>query len=129
MSSARVILVSALAAVSLSACGTVNVKPSASASGASGTRGRVDDARVDHPNHVACLRAAGFPVQTIGATDLSVAGLRVHFDPTPGSAQDDQMRNREQSAEVIGSALLYPGNASDSELAKIESCLTQGVKG
>jgi hypothetical protein len=30
---------------------------------------------------------------------------------------------------VIGSALLYPHQASDSELKKIEDCLAQGVKG
>jgi hypothetical protein len=105
------------------------VKPSASASGAPVSRGRVDDPRTMRPDHVACLRADGLPVQTIGATDLAIGNVRVHFDPTPGGAQDDQMRNREQSAEVIGSALLYPGNAPDSELGKIEACLAEGVKG
>ncbi len=130
MSSAKVTIVGVLAALTLSACGTINVKPSANASvGVAPSRGRVDDQRAMNPNHVACLRAAGFPVALAGANDLSVAGLHVHFDPTAGSAEDDQIRNREQSAEVIGDALLYPGNASDGELSKIEGCLASGVKG
>lgn len=130
MSSAKVTIVGVLVTLALSACGTINIKPSAGASsGASASRGRVDDPRAMNPDHVACLRAAGLPVQLVGATDLTVAGLHVHFDPTPGSAEDDQLRNREQSAEVIGSALLYPGNATDAELSKIEGCLAAGVKG
>ncbi len=34
-----------------------------------------------------------------------------------------------QGAEVIGSALLYPNAASDSELSKVEACIAQGVSG
>jgi hypothetical protein len=30
---------------------------------------------------------------------------------------------------VIGSALLYPNQASDAELNQIETCLAQGVSG
>jgi hypothetical protein len=130
MSSAKVTIVAVLASLALSACGTINVKPSANASSGTPTsRGQVDDQRAMNPDHLACLRATGLPVQLVGATDLMVAGLHVHFDPTPGSAQDDQIRNREQSAEVIGDALFYPGNAPDAELSKIEGCLASGVKG
>jgi hypothetical protein len=51
------------------------------------------------------------------------------FTPTPGSAQADQIRAAAQGAEVIGSALLYPNQGSDQELAQIETCLTRGVSG
>jgi hypothetical protein len=34
-----------------------------------------------------------------------------------------------ESAEVIGSALLYPNQAPDGLLQKVESCVAKGVKG
>ncbi len=39
------------------------------------------------------------------------------------------MRGGDQAAEVIGSALLFPGSASDDELTKVEQCIAMGVKG
>jgi hypothetical protein len=90
----------------------------------------VDDARVREANHIACLRSGHLAVSMVGATDLLVGGsVRVHFAPTPGIAQGDQIEDREQGAEVIGSALLYPGSASDAELHVIEQCLAAGVRG
>jgi hypothetical protein len=57
------------------------------------------------------------------------AGPTVVFEPTPGAAQFDQMSGKVKSAEVIGSALLYPNQASDQELKQIEDCLASGVVG
>ena len=124
MSSAKLALVCGLAAMGLSACGTIQVKPQSIVS-----RGRVDPPTTLNPDHVKCLQAAGLPVRVLDANDLTVGSVRVHFDATAGAAQADQFENREQGAEVIGSALLYPGSARDSELTKIEGCIAQGVKG
>jgi hypothetical protein len=128
MSATRVLLLAGLSALSLgvSACGTIDVKPK----NPSASRGVVDDPRTARGDRIGCLKAAGFNVQRRGNTDLLIDGsVTVHFDPTPGSAEDDQIRDREQAAEVIGSALLYPGNAPDGELGQIEACVAQGVKG
>ena len=130
MSFARLTLICAVAAVTLSACGTIDVKPTASAGGAAQSRGRIDDPRTTKSNHVACLRANNLPVREIGNRGLVVAdSVNITFLPTPGAAQAAQIENQEQSAEVIGSALLYPGRAPDAELAKIEHCIAQGVHG
>lgn len=96
-------------------------------------RGKVDDARTDNPNHVACLRKAKLPVQLVGLTGIQVgplpSGPTVQFEPTPGAAQSVQIDGESQGAEVIGSALLYPHSAGGSELSTIEDCLGQGVSG
>ena len=113
-------------ALALSACGAINIKPKA----ASASRGQVDDQRTMGGDHVACLQANKLPVHLIGNTDMLIAGqVRVHFDPSPGAAIYDQIRDAAQGAEVIGSALVYPGNASDSEMNQIEACMAIGVKG
>jgi hypothetical protein len=115
-----------LSALALSACGTA-VKP------ATGSRGRIDDPRTTKNNHVRCLRDDHLPVQEVGQTGLQIgalpAGPTVVFAPTPGAAQAQQIQAQEQGAEVIGSALLYPNQASDSELQTIEDCLAKGVSG
>ena len=130
MSFAKAALICATAALSLSACGTVNVKPAVSPSSPYASRGRVDDPRTSKNNHVACLEAAKIPVREIGATDLLVgANVRVRFEPTSGAAQADQFQDHEQNAEVIGSALVYPDRAPDAELTEIERCIALGVKG
>ena len=130
MSLKRAVLLGTAAALALSACGTINVKPSASSSAPAHSRGRIDDPRTTQSDHLACLRAARFAVQEMGTSDLVVAGsVRIHFEPTPGAAQTRQITDAAQSAEVIGSALVYPGRAPDAELAPIERCLAQGVKG
>lgn len=133
MSFVKLTVVSALAtvAMALAGCGAVTVKPSGhTASGAPASRGRVDDARVRQADHVRCLRTDKFPVEKVGASDLLVAGtVRVHFAPTTEAALDQQIEDREQGAEVIGSALMYPGSAPDTELTKIENCLASGVHG
>jgi hypothetical protein len=96
-------------------------------------RGKVDDPRIDNPNHVACIRQDKLPVQVVGGTVLQIgplpSGPTVQFEPTPGAAQNAQIQGQSQSAEVIGSALLYPHAAGDAELRAIESCLAVGVSG
>lgn len=130
MSRPTLALLGAVAMLVLAGCGAVQVKPSASAGGGPASRGRIDAPASHKPDHVKCLRAAGLSVQSLSPTTLEVAGnVRVVFTPTPGSAQDFQIENREQGAEVIGSALLYPGQATDAELGTIENCLAAGVKG
>jgi hypothetical protein len=124
MSSAKLAALSGLAALALSACGASTTTPN---------RGRIDDPRTSQSNHVKCMLKAHLPVVKVGRTDLQVgalpAGPTVHFAPTPGLAQGLQINGQVQGAEVIGSALLYPNQASDNELSKIETCLAQGVKG
>jgi hypothetical protein len=116
------------AAIALSACGT-SIHPAGSAGG----RGRVDDPRIDAPNRMQCLLQHHLPVTEVGTTGLQIgsapSGPRVVFTPTAGAAQADQIRDREQGAEVIGSALLYPDEGSDQLLSVIEDCLSTGVKG
>jgi hypothetical protein len=134
MSSAKLVVVSLIAALAVSACGT-SAKPPAGTPAASKGPGKIDDPRTTKPNHVACLRNDHFQVVEIGATDLQVGtpgvGPFVHFADTSGVAQGDQMSGdpQYQGAEVIGSALLYPKQASDSQLKMIETCLAQGVTG
>jgi ABC-type sugar transport system substrate-binding protein len=121
-----------LLAVGLSACGSSSKPLAGSAAALAGThlRGRIDDPRA---THIQCLRAHGVTVNRVGQTGLRIGtapgGPTVTFEPTAGAAQDAQIRNREQGAEVIGPALLYPDQASDAELSTIEQCLAQGVKG
>jgi hypothetical protein len=128
MSATRVVMIAALAglALAVSACGSINVKPR----NPTASRGVVDDQRTILGNHVACLHAEKISVQLVGNTDMLIGGgVRVHFDPSPGAAIYDQIRDSAQGAEVIGSALLYPGAAPDSELNAIEACMAVGVKG
>jgi hypothetical protein len=129
------VLLCGLAAIALAACGgSVDVHPVAPAGSTKlVSRGRVDDARTMRSNHLACLRKDHLPAQEVGPTGIQIgtlpAGPTVVFAPTPGIAQGQQIQGTEQGAEVIGSALLYPNQASDSELSKIESCLSLGVSG
>jgi hypothetical protein len=114
-----------LAAILVSACSTA-VKPPQG-------RGRVDDPRLHNPDRVACLKRHRLPVALVGETGIQIgalpAGPSVRFLPTPGAAQAVQIAGEAQGAEVIGSALLYPPQASDNELTVIENCLAEGVAG
>ena len=56
-------------------------------------------------------------------------GPTVSLQPTPGDAQGVQIDGQAQGAEVIGSALLYPNQASDELLTKVETCVAKGVQG
>jgi hypothetical protein len=126
---ARCALVTAcLASVAVGACGS-SIKPAA------GSRGRIDDPRTAHADHVACISQHHFAVRKVGLNELLIgvapAGPKVVFEPTPGAAQAAQISGlrQQQGAEVIGSALLFPDQASGNETASIESCLAEGVTG
>jgi hypothetical protein len=133
MRSAKLAVACALAAFTVSACGS-SAKPQAGTADVSvhkaGARGVVDDPRV---KYLKCLEATHMPVTERGTTDLLVGTppnqVAATFAPTPGAAQDQQISGHTPGAEVIGSALVYPGTAPDSELQPIENCLAQGVKG
>jgi len=124
-----------LVLIAVAGCGgAVKVQPTASAGAANlASRGKVDSPLTDMHDHLACLRADHLAVQVLGPTKLQVGvaptGATIVFTPTPGAAQARQIDGTAQGAEVIGTALLYPNQASDSELTGIEDCLAQGVQG
>jgi hypothetical protein len=137
LTKAKLALACGLSAIGVAACGTTT-KPLAGSPGvatAPGTHAKIDDPRTNVNNHVACIRSAHIPVVEVGQTDLQIgsppAGPYVHFAPTPGMAQGDQISGRAkyQGAEVIGSALLWPNHGSSHVLGQVESCLAQGVSG
>ena len=117
-----------LAALAVSACGS-SVKPT------SGSRGKVDDPRTAHSNHIECLTKHHLPVQKVGLNEILIgpqpSGPRVVFEPTPGMAQGAQISGDRtaQGAEVIGSALLYPNSASEQETKVVENCVAEGIAG
>jgi hypothetical protein len=124
----------ALATLALAGCGAVKVQPSAPAGSTKlSSRGQVDSPLTDVRNHLGCLRDEHLPVQVLSPTELQVgtapAGATIIFTSTPGAAQADQIEGKAQGAEVIGSALVYPHQASDADLTSIAGCLAQGVQG
>ncbi|MFL5824794.1 MAG: hypothetical protein ACJ764_15290 [Solirubrobacteraceae bacterium] len=96
--------------------------------------GLLDSPLTGSPDRVACLRAAHLPVQVVDPTQLQIgplpSGPTVKFEPTPGAAEALQIEGTHpaQGAELIGAALLYPHQASNSELTAIEDCLSVDVK-
>jgi hypothetical protein len=125
MLSVKRVAAAAVVAVVVSACSSA-VKPPQG-------RGKLDDQRTYKPNHFACLRQLGLPAQLVGQTGIQIgqppAGPTIQFLPTPGAAQYAQIQGQALGAEVIGSALLYPNGASESELTRIENCVAKGVTG
>jgi hypothetical protein len=130
MSSAKLALASALAAVSLSACGIAAKPEVGTLKAVVKNQKGVDDPRTAH---AACLQQDHIPVVEFGRIWMQIgrkpSGPTVQFTPTPGAAQEDQISGQVAGAEVIGSALLYPNQASDGLLQKVENCVAQGVKG
>ena len=126
-------LLAALAALTLSACGG-SAKPEAGTPAANATSHKnVDDPR---KKHLTCLHQEHIPVRrvNIGGLPGMQIGVRptgptVQFQFTPGAAQAAQIAGRAQGAEVIGSALLYPNQASSKLLSKVETCVAKGVQG
>ncbi len=121
-------------ALALTGCGAVKVQPTAAAGSTKlASRGKVDSPLTDMHNHLGCLRADHLAVQVLSPTKLQVgaapAGPTIVFTATDGAAQARQIDGTAQGAEVIGTALLYPNQGSDSELTGIEDCLDQGVQG
>lgn len=133
MRSVKLVAACAMAALILSSCGS-SAKPLAGSPNVAvhgaGARGVIDDPRM---KHLKCLQGLGVPVLKRGKSDLLIGTppdqVAATFTPTPGAAQDEQFSGHVQAAEIIGSALLYPGTASDSRLKPIEDCLSQGVTG
>ncbi len=138
MCSAKLAVTGALAALALAGCGNTS-KPEAGQvrlmAGKHAGRGVVDDPGT---KHMKCLQQHHVPVvRTVyGARRLPglqigtpPAGPTVTFEPTPGAAQQAQISATAQAAEVIGSALLFPNQASDEELKVVEDCMALGVTG
>jgi hypothetical protein len=137
MPSAKLAAALVLAALSLTACG-ISSKPEAGTPNAitNGHKG-LDDARA---KHTACLEQAhvAFRLEQLTVAgkslpsfqvDTAPAGPTVSFEPTPGDAQGVQIQGEAQGAEIIGSALVYPNQASDKLLTVVESCVAKGVSG
>jgi hypothetical protein len=119
-----------LAALSLAACGA-SPKPQAGTLKAVQTsRKSIDDPR---KKHILCLQQDHIAVVRVGTTAMQIGtrpyGPTVYFEPTPGAAQEMQIDGQAQGAEVIGSALLYPNQASDQLLQQVEDCVALGVSG
>jgi hypothetical protein len=137
MPSAKLAVAIGLSALSLSACGTTS-KPEA------GTKAAIAKSHkgVDDPTkkHIVCLQqehigvrreqitVAGRPLPAFQVSGVP-QGPTVGFEPTPGDAQGAAIQGQAQAAEVIGSALLYPNQAPDQLLSKVEACVAQGVNG
>jgi hypothetical protein len=133
MPSAKLAVVAGLAALSLSACGTTSKPEAGTLKATVKSHKGVDDPR---KKHIQCLQQDHIPVRRVtlnGMPGLEVgtppAGPTVAFQPTPGAAQSLQIHGQAQSAEVIGSALVYPNQAPDKLLSKVETCVAQGVTG
>jgi hypothetical protein len=133
MPPAKLALAIGLVAISLSACGTTAKPEAGTLKAVTKNHKGVDDPR---KTHIVCLQQQHIPVARIevgGKPGLQVGaypgGPRVVFEPTPGDAQGLQIVGSEQSAEVIGAALLYPDQASDTLLQKVENCVAKGVSG
>jgi hypothetical protein len=121
-------------AVALAGCGAVRVQPTTpSGSAKLASRGRIDSPLTDIDNHLGCIRSAHLPVQVVSPIELQVGpsgtGPTIRFTATAGAAQNYQIEGKAQGAEAIGTALLYPNQGSDAELASISACLDQGVTG
>ena len=133
MPSAKLAAMLGVAALSLSACGTAS-KPEAGTLKANVTSQKgVDDPR---KKHVECLEQEHIPVRDLTLDGLPAfqvgtapSGPTVVFQATPGAAQGVQINGQSQGAEVIGAALLYPNQASDALLGKVETCVAKGVSG
>ncbi len=137
MSSAKLALSAGIAALALSACGST-AKPVAGTLNAIVTTHRgLDDPR---QKHIVCLQQDHISVRRMQSTlagqilpGMQIGSLpsgpTVTFEPTPGDAQGVQIHGQAQGAEVIGSALLYPNQASGALLQKVEDCVAQGVSG
>lgn len=138
MSLAKVAVVCAFLALLVSACGVAE-KPVAGTPHLreyAGYHGLVDDPRTPQ---VACLKSDKLPfheyyadgVQHLPAIQVGsgTQGPTIIFYPTAGISQGLQIMGQETAAEVIGSLLVYPNQASHRVLTKVEACASIGVKG
>jgi hypothetical protein len=126
-----------LVAVLLSACG-ISAKPQAGTAHIS--RSANYHGLLDEPwtLQVKCLKRdhVKFRKYLAGPKKLPTIQIRtlpsgptIVFEPTPGIAQGIQIEGRAQGAEAIGAALLYPNQAANKLLTKVENCTAAGVTG
>lgn len=91
-------------------------------------RGHIENPR---GGQLQCLLAHHLPAVAVGGTGIQIgalpAGPTVQFEPSNGAAETLKVEGQAQGAEMIGSALLYPHQAPDSELSQIESCVDHGM--
>lgn len=125
-------LLCGLAAAAISACGSSANPAAGSPTARSQHPGRaaLDDPREKRLN---CILQHHLPATKVGQTGIQIgpapSGATVNFTPTPGAAQALQITAQSRGAEVIGSALLYPNQAPESQLKVIEDCVALEVKG
>ena len=135
MSPAKVALAAVAAALSLSACG-VAAKPVAGSAQADAKGAKELKANDPRTKHVKCLAKDhiryhellihGHPSIQVGTRPT---GPTIEFLATPGAAQNEAIQGLAQGAEVISAALVYPLNAPNRLLAKVEKCMTAGATG
>lgn len=130
MPSPKPALAAGLLGLALAGCGIAAKPEVGTPSAAVKNHKAVDDPR---KTHVACLMQEHIPVVEFSRTWMQIgtkpSGPTVHFVPTPGAAQELQISGQVEGAEVIGSALLYPNQASGALLQKVETCVAKGVTG
>lgn len=137
MSLAKLALACGLMAVALSACGIKSKPPLGSShiDRASGNHAYIDDPRTK-PDRVKCLREDHLPLRlyTSGPDHLPAiqvgtppSGPTIVFWPNQASAEYQQLTGREQAAEEVGQALIYPNNAPIQVISEIEKCVAAGV--
>jgi hypothetical protein len=128
---------SVVVALAVAACGA-HAKPLAGSAQARADRGPGIHARLTDPRtvHYRCLLAHHLPVTEPTGTrfpEIQVGkpgiGPLIEFLATPGAAQYAQISGAVESAEVIGSALLFPNQASAKLLTIVENCTALGVPG
>jgi hypothetical protein len=94
-------------------------------------RGRVDDPVTTSPDRLACLLSHRLPARQVGRDQIQIgalpAGPTVQFTPSNSVAETLKVTGVAQGAEMIGNALVYPHQASDSELAQVEDCIAEGM--
>jgi hypothetical protein len=117
-------MVATLGVVAMILCGcSSSVKPPQG-------RGQAEDPRTD-AGRLGCLLSHHLPARNVGRTGIQIgplpSGPTIQFEPSNGAAETRQVEGAAQGAEVIGSALLYPHQASGSELTQIENCVAQGM--
>jgi hypothetical protein len=140
MSSAKIAAACALVAVSLSGCGIASKPEAGSAQAATNAKHSLADPRT---KHVRCLTEDHIPftegtvkngwTQQGGDPSIQIgsapSGPLAVFAATPGAAQNVQIEGKAQGAMVIGSALVFPNQASDAFMQKVDKCMTLGVSG
>jgi hypothetical protein len=123
MPHAKSLAVLGVAAILLCGCGAVAHPPQG--------RGRVDDPVTAAPYRLACLLSHHLPARKVGIYGIQIgalpAGPTVQFAPSNAVAESLKVTGVAQGAEMIGNALVYPHQASDSELTQVEDCVAKGM--